>query len=148
MSIRRKCLLAAVVAAVAPLPSLSTAQESPPPAGGNTPPPAATSEAAKPETAPAPAPPPAGGDVKPGDGQVGVPEVVVREGKPRPKKQSSVRATSGPGGRIVAAPQPAAAAPRSALARAAPGVQLQPAGQTFTAVSGNVIKDSPAVTVR
>jgi iron complex outermembrane receptor protein len=148
MSIRRKCLLAAVVAAVAP--SLSTAQESTPPAGGSAPPPAATSEAPKPETTPAPAPTPAGTEVKPAAGQVAVPEVVVTEAKPRPKKKATVRVATRPGPRIVAAPQPVAPAPaaRSALASAAPDARLQPAGQTFTAVSSNVIKDSPAVTVR
>jgi iron complex outermembrane recepter protein len=76
--------------------------------------------------------------------QVSLPEIVVTETKPRPKKRPTRIEATRPMPGLGPVPQPAS----SAQARSAPNVLQQPAGQPVTTVSGDVVKDTPAFSVR
>ena len=148
MSLRSKCV-AAVVAAptllwlpLLWLPAAAQDDAAPPPAAPESSQPAAA-ETPTPSQATEPGPAP-----KPAAGQVVVPEVVVTEAKPRPRKKAVVRVATRRAPPLPVIPQVGTGSPATTQARSAPNVLQQPAGQAVTAVTSEVVKEAPAFSVR
>jgi iron complex outermembrane recepter protein len=131
----RTWTLAVILAATMLLPMTGRGQEPSP-----APTPTTPQSGADPGEPPAA---PASPGAKPAQGQLPVPEVVVTEAKPRPKPRPTRIVATRSAPRPLAVPQAAT----SAIARSAPNVLQQPAGQPVTTISAERIKDAPAFSV-